>query len=47
VSAQFCGPAGRDVGQGAPMRGKHRRAVTIEVGRSEAANDVRDVDHDC
>lgn len=46
MSAQLRGPAGRDVGQGAPMRGKHRRAVTIEVGRTETANDVRDVDHD-
>lgn len=46
VSAQFRGPAGGDVGERAPMRGQHRGAVNIEVGRSEAADDVGDVDHD-
>ena len=45
VSAQGFGPAGQDVGDGAPMRGRHRRAMGRLVAGSEAAEDVRDVDH--
>jgi len=45
VSAQGFGPAGQDVGDGAPMRGRHRRAMGRLVAGSEAAEDVGDVDH--
>ena len=40
------GAAGLDVGDGAPMRRRHRRAMSRQVLVREAAKDVRDLDHD-
>jgi len=45
-SAEQCGVAGQDVRQGTPVRRKHRRAMGIQVGRTEQADDVCDFDHD-
>ena len=40
------GAATLDVGDGAPMRRRHRRAMSRQVRAREAAKDVRDLDHD-
>jgi hypothetical protein len=40
------GAAGLDVGDGAPVRWQHRRAVGRQVIAAEAAKDVGDLDHD-
>jgi hypothetical protein len=45
VSAQGLGPARQDVGDGAAVRRRHRRAMGRLVAGSEAAEDVRDLDH--
>ena len=46
VSAEGFGPTGHEVGDGAPMRRQHRRAMDLEVVGAEAAEHVRDFDHD-
>ena len=40
------GAAGLDVGDGAPVRGRRRSAMSRQVLVREAAKDVRDLDHD-
>jgi hypothetical protein len=40
------GAASLDVGDGAPVRRRHRRAMSRQVLAREAAKDVRDLDHD-
>jgi len=46
LAAERSGAAVEDVGDGAPMRGWHRRAVRVEVVRREATEHVGDLDHD-
>ena len=46
VSAEGFGPTSHEVGDGAPMRRQHRRAMDLEVVVAEAAEHVRDFDHD-
>src|SRR5271165_2295403 len=46
LTAERCGAAVENVLDGAPMRGQHRRAVSREVVRREAAEHVGDLDHD-
>ena len=45
VTAEGFGAAGQDVGDGALMRGQHRRAMGREVVGREAAEDVGHLDH--
>ena len=46
LAAQRRSAAIEDVIDGAPMRGQHRRAVSREVVRREAAEHLGDLDHD-
>ena len=46
VSAKGFGPTGHEVGDGAPMRRQHQRAMDLQVVVAEAAEHVRDFDHD-
>jgi hypothetical protein len=46
VSAESLSAASLNVGDGTPMRGRHRRAMGRRVAVREAAEDVRDLDHD-
>ena len=46
LAAECGGAAVEDVLDGTPMRGQHRRAVSREVVRREAAEHVGDLDHD-
>src|SRR5262245_51798381 len=45
VSAERFRAASQDVGDGAPVRGQHHRAMRQQVTLREAAEDVRDLDH--
>ena len=45
VAAERLGAAGEDVGDGAPVRRRHRRAMDRLVVIREAAEDLRDLDH--
>jgi hypothetical protein len=45
VAAERLGAAGKDVGDGAPVRRRHRRAMDRLVVIREAAEDLRDLDH--
>jgi len=45
VSAERFRAAGKDVGNGTPMRRQHRRAMRRQVVVREAAEDIRDLDH--
>ena len=45
VSAESFGAAGQDVGDGAPMRWQHRRAMGRQIVRGKAAEDIRHFDH--
>ena len=45
AAAERLGAAGLDVGDGAPMRRRHRRAMGRQIFAREAAKDVRDLDH--
>ena len=46
AAAESLGSAGLDVGDDAPMRRRHRGAMSRQVLVGEAAKDVRDLDHD-
>ena len=46
AASESFGAAGLDVGDGAPMRRRHRGAMSRQVVAGEAAKDVRDLDHD-
>jgi hypothetical protein len=45
MSAESLGTAGKDIGDGALMRWRHRRAMGRQVVAREAAEDVRHLDH--
>ena len=45
LAAERLGPAGDDVGDGATMRGQHRRAMGLQVAIGELAEDVRHFGH--
>ena len=45
MSAESLGTAGKDIGDGALMRWRHRRAMGRQVVVREAAEDVRHLDH--
>jgi len=45
MSAERRGAAGKNVGDGAPMRRQHRRTMDRLVVIREAAEDFRDLDH--
>jgi hypothetical protein len=45
LAAERLGPAGEDVGDGAPMRGQHRSAMSLQVAWGELAEDVRHLGH--
>jgi len=45
LAAERRGPAGEDVGDGATMRGQHRRAMSLQVASGELAEDVRHFGH--
>ena len=45
MSAESLDAAGKDIGDGALMRWRHRRAMGRQVVAREAAEDVRDLDH--
>ena len=46
LAAEGGGAAGEDVLDGAPVRGRHRRPVHVEVVRREATEHVGELDHD-
>jgi hypothetical protein len=46
MSAESLGAAGKDIGDGALMGWRHRRAMGRQVVAREAAEDVRHLDHD-
>jgi hypothetical protein len=46
AASESLGAAGLDVGDGAPMRRRHRGAMSRQVLAREAAKDVRNLDHD-
>jgi hypothetical protein len=46
VPAELFGPAGENVGDGVAVRGQHRRAVGRQIAFREAAEDIRESDHD-
>jgi hypothetical protein len=45
MPAERLSAAGKDVGDGAPVRRQHRRAMDRLVVIREAAEDLRDLDH--
>ena len=45
MSAESLGAAGKDIGDGALMGWRHRRAMDRQIIAREAAEDVRDFDH--
>ncbi len=45
LSAERFGPARQEVGDGAPMRGQHRRTMRLQVAASEATENVRHLGH--
>ena len=45
LSAERFGPARQDVGDGAAMRGQHRRAMSLQIAACEAAENLRHPGH--
>lgn len=45
LSAESFGPAGDDVGDGAAMRWRHRRAMSLQIAAPEATENVRHLGH--
>src|SRR5882724_12400121 len=46
VPAERVRSAGEDVGDGTPVRGQHRRTMGRQIVLREAAEDIRECDHD-
>jgi hypothetical protein len=45
LSAERFGPARQDVGDGATMRGQHRRPMRLQIAAPKATEDVRHLGH--